>query len=252
MSINKNTIKDYDSENNSEEVDFIHYSGSFGGISQESKFWDVFEEIGEDNLLKSKIIKIKIFLGKYNEKICINGIAYTYKNLCTGNITTYEHRGSDEYINFKELIIKNDEYLTDFHIRIDSYNADCIYQLGYTTNKNNKILVGSDEGKDMIIESNGGNNINFGIFGCFNIRLDAIGYLYISKKVFWKLKLFPYFYLRYLYQKDLIFQEKWNQKNKELPIICQYLWNVIKLDNNLFGCIIKYVFCYDDRLKNIN
>jgi serine/threonine protein kinase len=63
FSINKNTIKNYDSENNSEEDDFIeiiHYSGNFGGITSESKFWDDLEEIGEDILLKSKIIKIKI------------------------------------------------------------------------------------------------------------------------------------------------------------------------------------------------
>jgi hypothetical protein len=213
----------------------------FGFLTLESKYWDDLEEIGEDILLKSKIIKIKIFLGKFNEKICINGIACTYKNLFTGAITTYKHRGSDEYINFKELIIKNDEYLKDFHISCNN-NAGYISQLGYTTNKNNKILVGSDEGEDIIIESNEGNNIIIGIFGRLNIRLDGIGVFYVSKKDYFRLYFSGYFFLRCLYQKDLTFKEKWNKKNKELPIAYQYLWNVIKLDDKLFDCIIKYCF----------
>ena len=45
--------------NDEEEKELIHYSGNYGGITQESKFWDDFEEMGEKELLKLKIIKIK-------------------------------------------------------------------------------------------------------------------------------------------------------------------------------------------------
>ena len=235
--------KDYDFENNSEEEKelIIQYSGNYGGIDQDSKFWDDFEEKGEDILLKSKIIKIKIFLGKYNEKICINGIGYSFKNKVTGEITSYEHIGSDKYIEFKELMIKNNEYLTDFHIRYP-HDAEFITQLGFTTNKNNNILVGSEEGEEHFVRSNGKGNIIVGTFGCMNKKLDSMGVLFIPKNdYFFRISLFPYFLLRYLYQKDYNFKEKWNKKNKELPIIYQYLWNVIKLENKLFRLIIKYI-----------
>ena len=66
--INKNKINDYESENNSEGVEFIHRSAIYGIISKKSKFWDDFKKIGKNILLKSKIIKILIFLGKYKKK----------------------------------------------------------------------------------------------------------------------------------------------------------------------------------------
>ena len=233
--------KDYDSENNSEEKELIQYSGNYGVIYPDYKFWDDFEEMGEDILLKSKIIKIKIFLGKYNEKICINGIGYSFKNIFTGEITSYEHRGSNKYIDFKELNIKNNEYLTDFHIRYPN-EAEYITQLGFTTNKNNSILVGNEEGEVKIVPSNGKDNIIIGTSGYINKKLDAMGVLFIPKKDYrLRISLFPYFLLRYLYQKDYIFKKKWNKQNKELPIIYQYIWNVIKLENKLFYHIIKYI-----------
>ena len=138
-------------------------------------------------------------------------------------------------------MIGNDEYLTDFHIRFPN-TAEFITQLGYTTNKNHSILVGSEEGEDKNIESNGRGHIIMGIFGGFNKKLDCTGIFYVSRRVYFRINLFPYFLLRYLYQKDAIFKEKWNKKYKELPIIYQYIWNTIKLYDALFHCIIKY--CY--------
>ena len=101
FNINENEIKDDHSESFSED-EIIKYSSCYGGSSNESKLWDDYEEIGEKVLLNSKVIKIKIFLGKYKETIIINGIGYSYKNLITGEITNYEHRGSNDYIDFKD------------------------------------------------------------------------------------------------------------------------------------------------------
>ena len=50
-------------EEDEDEFDHIHYSGNYGGITQESKFWDDLEDMREEGLLKRKIIKVKIYIG---------------------------------------------------------------------------------------------------------------------------------------------------------------------------------------------
>lgn len=228
--------------NDEEEKELIHYSGNYGGITQESKFWDDFEEMGEKELLKLKIIKIKIFLGKYNEKDCISGINVTFKNIITGEIkNTGDHKGSDDFIDVKEININGDEYLTDFHIRFTN-EADYISQLGYSTNKKNKILVGTEEGEDKTINSNGGENIIVGTFGCVNKKLDATGVLFIKKKDYIKLSLMGIFIIRHLIKKDPKFKEENEKKFKDFDLPYQYLWKTLNLPDSAFYSIIKY--CY--------
>ena len=98
-----------------EDKSLIKYSGNYGGITQESQFWDDFEDIGEKELLKRKIIKIKIYTGKYNDKNAIFGISVTYKNLTNGKIEEIDHKGSKDFEDVKEFVING--FLTDFHIR---------------------------------------------------------------------------------------------------------------------------------------
>ena len=120
------------SSENDEDESVIKYSAHYGGISSEAKFWEDFEEFGEKQLLNSKITKVKIYLGKFEGKDAIFGIGFTYQNLFNGNEQFVEHKGSDEFIDVKELVIKEGEYLTDFHIRFKN-DASYISQLGYTT-----------------------------------------------------------------------------------------------------------------------
>ena len=54
--------------------------------------------------------------------------------------------------------------------------------------------------------------------------------------------LLGYFYLRHLYQTNAFFKEKWNKKNKDLPMVYRYIWGTVKLDKELFVGIIKYCF----------
>ena len=54
-----------------EENELVKYTGNYGGIDQESKFWDDYEEMGGEkgeDLLKYKIVKIRIYTGKFGEK----------------------------------------------------------------------------------------------------------------------------------------------------------------------------------------
>ena len=161
------------SENN-EDNSIIKYSGNYGGITYESKFWDDFEDYGEKKLLNSKIIKVRIYSGKFYDKDAIFGIGFTYKDLTNGKEIVVDHKGSDDFIDVQDFVIKQDEYLTDFHIRYKP-EAEYISQLGYTTNKGKLILIGSEEGEDKNIPLNGGENTIIGTFGCFNKRLDATG-----------------------------------------------------------------------------
>ena len=140
---------------NEEENKLIKYSRNYGGIGYNSKFWDDSEELGEDTLLKLKIIKIKIYTGTYQNKKAIFGLGITFKNLFTGEtLPCREHKGSQQFDDVKEFSIKGDEYLTDFHVRFTN-DAEYITQIGFNTNKGNKILIGTEEGEDKTIKSNG-------------------------------------------------------------------------------------------------
>ena len=223
-----------------EEKELIKYTGNYGGITQESKFWDDFEDIGEEELLKLKIVKLKIYTGTFQEKQVIMGINCTFKNTFTGKLLEpKDHRGSQDFVDVKEFEIKGEEYLTDFHIRFPN-EAEYISQLGYSTNKGNSILIGSEEGEDKTIQSNGGNNIIVGTFGCTNKRLDATGVLYMNKKEYFKRLLNGIFILRHLVKNNQKFKEEWDKKQKDLPIDFQFMWKAVNLPEGPLFQIIRF------------
>jgi hypothetical protein len=224
---------------NEEDNSLIKYSGNYGGITQESKFWDDFEDFGEKKLLNFKIIKVRIYSGKFNDKEAIFGVGFTYKDLQTGKETEVDHKGSDDFVDVKEFVIKQSEYLIDFHIRFTN-EAEYISQLGYSTNKGNSILIGSEEGEDKTIMSNGGENIIVGTFGCINKRLDATGVLFMSKKEYFKRLLNGIFILRHLVKNNQKFKEEWDKKQKDLPIDFQFMWKAVNLPEGPLFQIIRF------------
>jgi len=224
---------------NEEDNSLIKYSGNYGGITQDSKFWDDYEEYQEKKLLNMKIIKIRIYSGKFNNKDAIFGVGFTYKDLVNGKEIAVEHKGSDDFVDVKELVLNQGEYLTDFHIRFTN-EAEYISQLGYTTNKKNPILVGSEEGEDKTIQSNGGDNIILGTFGCVNKKLDATGVLFINKKEYFKKLLNGIFILRHYVKQDPKFKEEWDKKQKDLPKDFQFMWRAVNLPEGPLFQIIKY------------
>ena len=227
------------SVNEEEDNSLIKYSGNYGGITPESKFWDDFEDFGEKKILNLKITKVRIYSGKYNDKEAIFGVGFTYKDIINGKEIVVEHKGTDDFVDVKELVIKQDEYLTDFHIRFTN-EADYISQLGYTTNKETPILIGSDEGEDKTILSNGGENIIVGTFGCTNKKLDATGVLFMNKKEYFKRLLNGIFILRHLVKHNPKFKEEWDKKEKELPKEFQFVWRAVNLPEAPLFQIIKY------------
>ena len=240
----QNKGEEENNEEDEEEKELIKYSFSYGGITPESVFWDDYEEMGEGNLLKHKIIKVKIYTGTYSEKQVIFGLGCVFKDLFTGEIKEEKvHKGTEPFVDVKEYDIKGEEYLTDFYIRIP-IDAEYITQLGFGTNKKNPcLLIGTEEGENRSIELNGGDSIIVGTFGCTNKKLDAMGCLYISKKEYIKRRLFGIFMLRYKIKKDGNFKKTWDEQCNTLPLEFQFLWRTANLsDDKAFSQIIRY--CY--------
>ena len=229
-----------ENENESEDNSLIQQSLNYGIVDQDSKYWDDVEEIGENDILKYKISKIKIFSTKNEEKEIILGVEVTYTNRLTGQTKSFEnHIGSEPVFDTKEMNIKSNEYLSDFFIKCDFKN-EYITELGYGTTKKNKILIGNEEGKEQNIETNGGEFIIVGIFGCYNKKLDGIGFYYIKQKDYFNKIYQSYFILRYLTKKDDKFKKEWEKKFQKLPIQYQYIWRTVNLSDIVFSGIIKY------------
>ena len=227
-------------EEEQEDNEIIKYSSNYGGITQESKFWDDFEDMGEEELLKNKIVKVKIYTGKYQGKNAIMGVAFTFKNYFSGEIKPCnEHKGSEQFEDVKEMDIKGDEYLVDFNIRFTN-EAEYISQVGFTTSKGNKLLVGTEEGEDKTIESNGGDNIIIGTFGCTEKKLDAMGVLYINKKGFLKKRCFALFMLNHLAKTDEDFKKESEKNYDKLGEEFKYIWKTVNLPDAAFSQVIKY------------
>ena len=227
-------------EEEHEDNEIIKYTGNYGGINQESKHWDDLEDMGEEELLKNKIVKVKIYTGKYQGKNVIMGVAFTFKNYFSGEIKPCnEHKGSEQFEDVKEMDIKGDEYLVDFNIRFTN-EAEYISQVGFTTSKGNKLLVGTEEGEDKTIESNGGDNIIIGTFGCTEKKLDAMGVLYINKKGFLKKRCFALFMLNHLAKTDEDFKKESEKNYDKLGEEFKYIWKTANLPDAAFSQVIKY------------
>ena len=150
-----------------EEKNLIKHTGPYGVTDIEAKNWDDFDEFGKEGLLNRKIVKIKIYTGTYSNMPAIFGFSCVFKNLFTGeNEAEKEYKGSEQFEDYKEFKVPGGEYLTDFHIRFPD-QGDYLTQIGFETNKKTKILVGTKEGNDKIIKTNGGENIIIGTFGHF-------------------------------------------------------------------------------------
>jgi hypothetical protein len=229
-----------ENENEDEDYSLIQQSLNHGIIDQESKHWDDVEEIGKKEILKYKISKIKLFSTKNKEKEVLLGVEVTYTYRLTGETKNFaNHIGTDPIFDSKEMNLKSNEYLSDFNIKCDFLN-DCITKLGYGTTKQNKILIGNEEDENQIIETNGIEYIIVGIFGCYNKRLDGIGFYYVKQKDYFNKIYQTYFILRYVAKKDNKFKKEWEKRYKELPIQYQYMWRTVNLPDTIFSGIIKY------------
>ena len=218
------------------EDEIFHYGGKFGWIYQNSKHFNDKDFLG-DNYLYYKIQKIKIWSGKKDSKDIINGIQVWYKNILDGKLVTPgEFKGDEGNDNVVEFEVKPNEYLTDFHIRIDTE----VTQVGFETNKHNNILVGGTQGEDKIINSNGGDNIIVFLYGAYDNLLHALGVGYVNKKDYMKTLFIGFFQLRHKLKKDEAFKKKCLENESTLAESDKVLLRTCLLPDDAFKKIMKF------------
>ena len=218
------------------EDEIFHYGGKFGWIYKNSKHFNDKDFLG-DNYLYYKIQKIKIWSGKKDSKDIINGIQVWYKNILDGKLVTPgEFKGDEGNDNVVEFEVKPNEYLTDFHIRIDTE----VTQVGFETNKHNNILVGGTQGEDKIINSNGGDNIIVFLYGAYDNLLHALGVGYVNKKDYMKTLFIGFFQLRHKLKKDEAFKKKCLENESTLGESDKVLLRTCLLPDTAFNEIIKF------------
>ena len=218
------------------EDEIFHYGGKFGWVYQNSKHFNDKDFLG-DNYLYYKIQKIKIWSGKKDSKDIINGIQVWYKNILDGKLVTPgEFKGDEGNDNVVEFEVKPNEYLTDFHIRIDTE----VTQVGFETNKHNNILVGGTQGEDKIITSNGGDNIIVFLYGEYDNLLQALGVGYVNKKDYMKTLFIGFFQLRHKLKKDEAFKKKCAEIESTLAESDKVLLRTCLLPDDAFKKIMKF------------
>ena len=218
------------------EDEIFHYGGKFGWIYQNSKHFNDKDFLG-DNYLYYKIQKIKIWSGKKDSKDIINGIQVWYKNILDGKLVTPgEFKGDEGNDNVVEFEVKPNEYLTDFHVRIDTE----VTQVGFETNKHNNILVGGTQGEDKIINSNGGDNIIVFLYGAYDNLLHALGVGYVNKKDYMKTLFIGFFQLRHKLKKDEAYKKKCLENENTLSESDKVLLKTCLLPDTAFNEIIKF------------
>ena len=221
--------------------ELIEYSGNYGCFDTSSIYFDDSKDLGgnENDFLKYSIKKIKIFSGKKNDNIIIGGIQLTYKNHLTQELKELNMRkGKIDYEDedVETFEIKSNEYLINFYVRIDNE----VTQVGFETNKNNKILVGGNQGENKIINSNGGDNIIVTLYGAYDNLLHSLGVGYVNKKDYMKTLFSGFFQLRYKLKKDEIFKKELKEKEKNLKLDDQFLLRTCLLPDTAFNEIIKF------------
>ena len=246
----------------------IQYGDLYGLILSNDQFFDD-KEVFKNEIINYKIINIKIYFNsclesqtpnnlenENGEKLNLKeheenmeladekyiiGLTITYKNIYNGQVKVMEHKCSDKIAGMKELNIKGNENLKAFNINIkdDFYR---ISQLAFFTNYNNSISVGSKEGEDKIENKNKEDNVIVGCFGHFTNSINALGCIYVNRKIFIEKLVFGFFLLRKIVKGNKKFKEEWDEKYRGLDIDYQYMWKMVNLPDNSFSKIIQFCF----------
>jgi len=224
--------------------DKIKYTLLLGIKENGNVYFDDSYDLGgtEKTFRNYKLIKILIHTAKdSNKNDIIVGLQTEYKNLTTGKRVSLPVRKSnklyeDEVVH--EIELKPGEYFKEFYIRKDKKD-NCIYQLGFETNKNNKLMPGANIGDEIKGNLFGKNMVILGLSGDMNKRLNSIQVLYEDFEDYNQRQYLSYFELKIFLKREKA-KKEWGKKIKKLTKEYQYLYRTCLLPNTVFFCIMNF------------
>ena len=193
------------------------------------------------------IRSIKLWFGNLPEESqnkSLLGIQIMYINYSTGERKITEYQGAqitDENIETKELIIKDDDYLSKLYIGCNQF----ITHIKFETKKGNFIEFGTIDDnyeKATVNDVNEGKNIIVNIRGYSSQKgIRSLGVDFMPYKNFFYIRLIDLFRLRHrVYKKE---NNKYKDP-KEIDKLCYEMKCALKicqLPDTHFFCIIKYL-----------
>ena len=215
----------------------IKRTAKFGWIYQESIHFDDKELLEKDKYNRYTLTRIKIWVGKKDERVVIQGIQTFFKDIQTGEeVTEGERRDSQKpFTSTHEFKLEVNEYIVDFHIRFENE----VTEIGFTTNKGRTEKWGGQTGEDKITHLTGAGKIVKGLFGSYTDVLGSCGALYIDKRDYLNSMFSGYFKLKYLLKKN----EEIKKKCQSIPNLDEKgktLVQACSLPDSIFNQIIKF------------
>ena len=227
---------------------FYTYLFGFREIENSKEKRLIGRELFPENIINFTAIRsIKIWFGnppEEKEKKSLLGIQVMYLNYSTGERKITEYQGApitDENIEIKELVIKDDDYLTKLYIGCNQF----ITHIKFETNKGNFIEFGTIDDnyeKDTVKDVNEGKNIIVNIRGYSSQKgIRSLGVDYMTYKSFFYNRLIDFFRLRHrIYKKDDNKYKDPEEINK-LSYEMKCVLKMCQLPDTHFFCIIKYL-----------
>ena len=214
---------------------------NYGKINENSKSYDVCDEIGGENLLNYKIYKI-ICQIKSNESI--HGIKFIYRNINDGKEVTLINVKSKEF----DLIEQEMTFTLEDIIDLRTWVSDNISLSGFevTTNKgrSQKFGYGNDEDLRKIYEfENKENNVvGFNVTADDSNGVTALYAYYLNKRTYAFVLYSGIFSLR-IKVKDEKYRKKIKNKLSKMSEKSKILYRICCLPDNQFFQVIKYTLC---------
>ena len=225
-------------------------SPSYGMIMpmESTRFNDMKLFIGKSYLF-TKLKKIKVWFGtpsdksKQNNKKAVLGIETEYKLIKDkpkrhlGSIT------SNDVVTAEVKLKDNTDFLTKLYLCVE----DVITFIKFMTKKGNVLEIGhcdKNTMKEISLNNDQDPSIIQTLHGYYDdTGLRALGARYIQAKRFYFINNMDILGIRYKYQKDKKFREKWeNEENiNKLDNSMKAIIKLAVLPNNTFGVIFKYM-----------
>ena len=185
---------------------------------------------------------LKIYFGNNNKgNATLLGFEASYINYINGQRIEGKYQGAaktEENIDVKELVMKENEYINNLELDFDNF----ISYFKLMTSKGNELEFGvRPEKVKTLINYEGDNMIQF-LWGYYDDEgINAISFKYIPRNIFIFGSIIPILWLRYRINDNTEFKKKYEKNYKELinDTSMIYLYRACLLPEAIFSRIIK-------------